>query len=65
MKDGRKTALRVLPSMKQVQEYKKQKDIINLKGITVVERKGEDVRCHHYCNVNKFCDFYAELKSKF
>ena len=65
MKDGRKTALRVLPSMKQVQEYKKQKNIINAKGITVVERKGEDVRCHHYCNVNRFCDFYAELKSKF
>jgi|SRR5690554_2133250 len=56
---GRKTALRVLYSQQEAEEY-----IANLpkpdgkEYIEVVE--GEDIRCVHFCNVREHCNFYKE-----
>lgn len=65
MKDGRKSALRVLESKEQVKQYLKDNKLIEGKGITVVFRKGEDVRCQHYCRVNTFCDYFTEKSVAF
>jgi hypothetical protein len=65
MKDGRKTALRVLDNKDQVKQYLKDKKLIEGKGCTVVFRAGEDVRCQHYCRVNSFCDYFKEKSVEF
>ena len=65
MKDGRKSALRVLDTKEQVKQYLKDNKLIEGKGCTVVLRAGEDVRCQHYCRVNTFCDYYKEKSVEF
>lgn len=65
MKDGRKTALRVLDNKDQVKQYLKDKKLVEGKGCTVVFRAGEDVRCQHYCRVNSFCDYFLEKSVEF
>ena len=65
MKNGRKTALRVLDNKNQVKQYLKDKKLIEGKGCTVVFRAGEDTRCKYYCNVNKFCNYYKEESVEF
>ena len=65
MKDGRKSALRVLQSTEQVKQYLEDNKLIQGKGITVVFRKGEDVRCQHYCKVNSFCDYFTDKSVAF
>jgi len=64
LKDGRKTALRVLDNEKQVAQYLKEKDLTNKKGIQVVLAKGEETRCLHYCNVNQFCNYFLSMEGK-
>lgn len=64
LKDGRKTALRVLDNENQVAQYLKEKDLVDKKGIQVVLAKGEETRCLHYCNVNQFCNYYLSLEGK-
>jgi len=65
MKDGRKTALRVLENKEQVRQYLEDNKLKEGKGITVVFRKGEDVRCQHYCRVNSFCDYFTSKSVAF
>lgn len=65
MKDGRKSALRVLDTKDQVKQYLKDNKLIEGKGCTVVLRAGEDVRCQHYCRVNSFCDYFKEESVEF
>ena len=36
--------------------------LVEGQGCKVVFRKGEDVRCMHYCRVNEFCDHYMNVK---
>ena len=57
-KKGRKTAVRVLDTQEEANEYiGGHKDSKLLK---VVEAKGECIRCANYCDVSKFCYQYNE-----
>jgi len=58
MKKGRKIALRLLSSQEDAKKYMEQKNMLDNKDFSIVHRKGKDVRCEQYCNVNKFCDYY-------
>ena len=52
MKKGRKTALRVLDTMEEAEEWK------NLNGGDSIEtREGEDKKCIDYCSVAPFCSY--------
>lgn len=56
---GRKTAIRCFDTQVAAEEY-----IRNMKKPTGKEYveyvPGEDVRCKHYCKVNKYCNYYIE-----
>jgi hypothetical protein len=58
MKDGRKSALRLLPNKEQAQQYLKDHNMVENKGCSIVHRLGQDVRCANYCKVNSFCSYY-------
>ena len=58
MKKGKKAALRLLSSQEDAKKYMEQKNMLDNKDFSIVHRKGKDVRCEEYCNVNKFCDYY-------
>lgn len=58
MKDGRKSALRVLPTLNAAKEYLKEKNMQEGKGCLIVHRAGKDVRCADYCRVNKWCKHF-------
>ena len=60
MKKGRKKAVRVLDSQLLAEKYLEQNNLEDGKDAVVVHRVGEDVRCEHYCPVNKFCNYYKE-----
>lgn len=51
MKEGRKSAVRVLDTMAEAEKY--MADLDNKHSI--VERKGEAIRCAGYCNAAPFC----------
>lgn len=54
-KEGRKTAVRVLDTMEEAEEYIKEK---GTKEMSIVKREGEDKRCSNYCNVSGFCQYF-------
>ena len=58
MKDGRKTAARVLPSKEAAEEWLSSNNMVNGVKCQIVLRKGEDVRCQNYCRVNEFCSHF-------
>ena len=62
MVDGRKSAKRVLPTKEDMAQYIKANKMVEGVKCKVVFRKGEDVRCMHYCRVNEFCDHYMNVK---
>lgn len=55
MKNGRKTALRVLDTMQEAEQYKATNG-----GDFIETRKGEDKKCQEYCNACEFCKHYQE-----
>lgn len=55
MKKGRKTALRVLSSMEEAEQW-----MVNNGGTHIDVRKGEDKKCLDYCAVCEFCNYYLE-----
>tara|TARA_R100000458_G_C8270427_1_gene245182 strand:+ start:584 stop:1468 length:885 start_codon:yes stop_codon:yes gene_type:complete len=56
MKKGRKTAVRVLPSLKEAEEYLNNSDIPHL---NIEHSEGEPMRCSgNYCDVADFCEQY-------
>ena len=61
MKDGRKSAVRLLPSMDEAKQYLATNNMTEGKGCKIVLRKGEDTRCAHYCAVNSFCDHWNNV----
>lgn len=56
MKEGRKTAVKVCSSNEEAESFINYNKDKNKMYIEI--RKGEDVRCKDYCNVNKFCEYY-------
>ena len=61
MKSGRKSALRLLDTRQLALDYLKSQNMVEGVCCSIVERKGEDVRWQHYCNVNKFCDYFMKV----
>lgn len=59
MKKGRKTALRVLDSMEEAEQWMKDNG-----GDYIEERHGEDKKCMDYCAVCEFCNYYKERVKK-
>lgn len=55
MKNGRKTALRVLDSMEEAEKWQSANG-----GDYVQTRPGEDKKCIDYCSVCEFCNYYRE-----
>lgn len=51
MKEGRKAAVRVFDTLKQAEKMMESMDSKH----SIVERKGEAVRCNGYCNAAPFC----------
>ena len=59
MKEGRKSALRVLNSEDAAIYWCGSKGHnVGSKGIYIDKRIGGRIRCQEYCNVNKFCPYY-------
>ena len=58
MKSGRKSAVRLLDTEAEAKQFLISQNMVEGKGCSIVLRKGEDVRCQHYCSVNQFCDYY-------
>lgn len=56
VKKGRKRAIRVLPSLKEAEEFLGS----NEDGLFIEFSKGESIRCGAYCNVAQFCNQYKE-----
>ena len=61
MKDGRKTAWRVFNTKEEAVQFLLSQKMIEGKGCNIVFRKGEDVRCQHYCRVNEFCSHFMNV----
>ena len=61
MKDGRKSAWRLFPTKELAKQFILNEKKIEGKGCSIVERKGQDVRCQHYCSVNEFCNHYMNV----
>tara|TARA_Y100001938_G_C8012982_1_gene391050 strand:- start:278 stop:1033 length:756 start_codon:yes stop_codon:yes gene_type:complete len=69
MKQGRKSALRLLDSKQQALEYCVSKNLMNdndeLKADHYLEmRTGEKVRCENYCAVAPFCNQFQKSKEE-
>lgn len=58
MKKGRKTALRVLDSKEDAEQWKADNG-----GDYVETRLGEDKKCADYCSACEFCNYYQERKA--
>ena len=56
MKNGRKTALRVLSTREEAEEYQEKNG-----GDYIQERQGEDRKCKEYCSCCYFCDYYKNF----
>jgi hypothetical protein len=61
MKNGRKSAWRLFPTMELAQQFIKNEKMVEGQGCSIVHRKGEDIRCQHYCNVNEFCSHFMNV----
>ncbi len=59
MKKGRKTALRVLDSMEEAENWMSSNG-----GDFIVTRPGEDKKCIDYCSVCDFCSHYKSLQKE-
>lgn len=57
MKEGRKSALRVLDTEDEAMEYVAKNEV----GY-IVKRPGERTRCQQYCSCSNFCNIFQEYK---
>lgn len=55
MKNGRKSALRVLNSMEEAEKWMKENG-----GTYIEKRNAESKKCMEYCQCNRFCNFWKE-----
>lgn len=56
VKEGRKSAIRVLDSQKKADEYIEKRKLDKKHSVEV--RKGERIRCSDYCSVSAYCSAY-------
>jgi len=61
MKKGRKSAVRVLSSQEEADEFMDRHKDKKLLQVEMAE--GQSVRCESYCSVSQFCNQYQEEKS--
>ena len=61
MKSGRKSAWRLFDTEQLALDFIKSQNMVKGVGCDIVHRKGEDVRCQHYCKVNQFCDHFMKV----
>jgi len=61
MKSGRKSAWRLFDTEQLALDFIKSQNMVKGVGCDIVHRKGEDVRCQHYCKVNQFCDYFMKV----
>lgn len=60
MKKGRKSAVRLLDTNEDAEQYMSDKNLDKNHSITI--RDGESIRCESYCNVNFACNQYHKMK---
>lgn len=60
--EGRKSAVRVLNTIEEAQQYLH--NIKNNKTCSIIKKEGVDIRCTEYCQVAKFCSYYLEKYAK-
>lgn len=60
MRQGRKSAVRVLDTNEDALSYMKKKDL-SAEQHYIQERPGESTRCIHYCRCAPFCNQYKEM----
>ena len=58
MKKGRKSALRVLNSHNDAEDWM----VTQQKGEYIEERRGQAIRCENYCDAAPFCNQWQEIK---
>lgn len=63
MKEGRKSALRVLPNYDDAQLWMMNNVKEKIDKHSIVKRPGTAKRCTMYCQVNKFCPYYKQEES--
>ncbi len=61
MKEGRKTAMRVLNNQAEAMAWMKAQK--SDKGLSIVERPGECTRCKLYCPVRSVCKYNQEIEN--
>ena len=59
MKEGRKTAMRVLPTSAEASKWVEAEGLTNTKGISIIERPATFPRCENYCNVAQWCPIWS------
>ena len=52
---------KLFPTKEQAKQFIVGEKMVEGKGCAIVERKGEDVRCQHYCSVNEFCSHFMNV----
>jgi len=68
MKEGRKSALRVLDSLAAAREWQiknlgaGEPDPSHIPHISIVQRPGQNVRCENYCEVSQWCSQWKTLQ---
>ncbi|MEW5724152.1 MAG: hypothetical protein AB1896_13665, partial [Thermodesulfobacteriota bacterium] len=70
MKEGRKSALRVLPTMEEAIAWSVEnglaetvaEEIVWKKGHRIVTRPGQSIRCESYCAVSGFCNQFQSMQ---
>ena len=58
LRKGRKSALRLLPTMEDAKAYIENQDEIS--NLSIEFAKGESLRCKNYCDVAPFCNQYKQ-----
>jgi hypothetical protein len=58
MKNGRKTAMRVLDNKEEAEQWMKSNG-----GDSIEVRPGEDKKCMDYCSACEFCNYYQQIKA--
>jgi hypothetical protein len=63
MKEGRKSALRLLDSEQEAVDWMFKNEKLSVKS-TIVHRPGENTRCENYCSVNQWCEQWKMLQAE-